>query len=178
VFGLLEGKNVNLRIQEKEDLPLIAEWINDPEFMGEYDIIQQVSKTELEKRITSAPPELKSFLIEKKDETKIGAIACVPKGSIFEINYGLISGERNKGYGTEAIKIIVDYIFLSKDTVRVQAHTDVRNEASQKVLQKVGFKKEGIVRKGFFIRGEWRDCCLYSILREEWKEPKILTKTT
>jgi RimJ/RimL family protein N-acetyltransferase len=177
VFGLLEGKNVNLRIQEKEDSPLIAEWINDPEFMGEYDIIQQVSKTELEKRVTSARPELKSFLIEKKDGTKIGAIACVPKGSIFEINYGLISGERNKGYCTEAIKIIVDYIFLSKDTVRVQAHTDARNEASQKALEKAGFKREGIVRKGFFIRGEWRDCYLYSILREEWKEPKILTKT-
>jgi len=174
---LLEGKNVNLRIQEKEDSPLIAEWINDPEFMGEYDIIQQVSKTELEKRVTSARPELKSFLIEKKDGTKIGAIACVPKGSIFEINYGLISGERNKGYCTEAIKIIVDHIFLSKDTVRVQAHTDARNEASQKALEKAGFKREGIVRKGFFIRGEWRDCYLYSILREEWKEPKILTKT-
>ena len=71
MFGLLEGKNVNLRIQEKEDLPLIAEWINDPEFMGEYDIIQQVSKTELEKLVNSAPPELRSFLIEKKDGTKL-----------------------------------------------------------------------------------------------------------
>jgi ribosomal-protein-alanine N-acetyltransferase len=141
---LLEGKDVNLRIQEKEDLPLVAEWINDPEFMGEYDIIQQVSKTELEKRVTSAPPELKSFLIEKKDGTKIGAIACYPVGNLFEISYGLISGERNKGYCTEAVKIIVDYIFLSKDTVRVQAHTDVRNEASQKVLEKAGFKKERV----------------------------------
>ena len=174
---MLEGKNVKLRIQEKEDLSLIAEWINDPEFMGEYDIIQQVSKTELEKRVTSAPPELKSFLIEKKDGTKIGAIACCPRGEIFEINYGLISGERNKGYCTEAVKIIVDYVFLSKDTVRVQARTDVRNEASQKVLEKTGFKKEGLIRKAAFIRGDWRDLFIYSILRDEWKEPKILTKT-
>jgi len=174
---LLEGKNVNLRIQEKEDLPLIAEWINDPEFMGEYDIIQQVSKTELEKRVTSAPPELKSFLIEKKDGTKIGAIACVPKGSIFEINYGLISGERNKGYCTEAIQIILDYIFLSKDTVRVQAHTDARNEASQRVLEKACFKREGTIRNCYFNRGAWRDYHLYSILREEWKQPKTLART-
>jgi ribosomal-protein-alanine N-acetyltransferase len=50
--------------------------------------------------------------------------------------------------------------------------------ASQKVLQKVGFKKEGIIRKSVFARGEWRDRALYSILREEWKEPKIPTKTT
>jgi ribosomal-protein-alanine N-acetyltransferase len=49
--------------------------------------------------------------------------------------------------------------------------------ASQRVLEKAGFKKEGIVRKCIFIRGEWRDEFLYSILREEWKEPQILTKT-
>jgi len=45
-------------------------------------------------------------------------------------------------------------------------------------LEKVGFAKEGTIRKFFFMRGEWRDAYLYGILREEWKEPKILTKTT
>jgi ribosomal-protein-alanine N-acetyltransferase len=49
--------------------------------------------------------------------------------------------------------------------------------ASQKVLEKNGFKKEGTIRKEEFVRGEWRDKYLYSILREEWKEPRILTKT-
>jgi RimJ/RimL family protein N-acetyltransferase len=61
--------------------------------------------------------------------------------------------------------------------VRVQAITGVDNFASQRVLEKAGFTKEGIIRKSAFIRGEWKDGCLYSILREEWKEPKILTKT-
>jgi RimJ/RimL family protein N-acetyltransferase len=37
--------------------------------------------------------------------------------------------------------------------------------------------KEGTLRKSFFMRGEWRDSYIYSILREEWKEPKILTGT-
>jgi len=50
--------------------------------------------------------------------------------------------------------------------------------ASQKVLQKAGFRKEWIIRKSVFSRGEWRDRALYSILREEWKEPRILAKTT
>jgi len=71
---------------------------------------------------------------------------------------------------------MVDYLFLSKDMIRIQAHTELRNIASQKVLQEAGLKKEGAIRKLFFIRGEWRDALLYSILREEWKEPKILTK--
>jgi ribosomal-protein-alanine N-acetyltransferase len=52
----------------------------------------------------------------------------------------------------------------------------VRNVGSQKVLEKAGFKKEGTIRKLFFLRGQLRDACLYSILREEWKEPKILTR--
>jgi RimJ/RimL family protein N-acetyltransferase len=42
---------------------------------------------------------------------------------------------------------------------------------SQKVLEKVGFKNEGTLFKGLFMRGEYRDLFLYSILREEWKEP-------
>jgi RimJ/RimL family protein N-acetyltransferase len=72
---------------------------------------------------------------------------------------------------------MVDYLFLSKDVMRVQACTDARNVASQRVLEKAGFKKEGTLRKFLFIRGEFRDACVYSIIREEWKEPRILTKT-
>lgn len=175
---MLEGKNVNLRIVEKEDLPLWAEWVNDPELFGEYLPLRQRSKTDLEKQYDKSPPEAKSFFIEKKDGTKVGGIIHFLVGELLEIGYALMPSERRKGYCTEAVDIMVDYLFLSKDIVRIQAHTDVRNVASQKLLEKVGFKKEGTVRKSIFIRGEWRDCYLFSILREEWKEPKILAKTT
>ena len=74
--------------------------------------------------------------------------------------------------------IMTDYLFLSKDIVRIQAHTDVRNEGSQSTLEKVGFKKEGIIGKHDFVYGKWIDDYIYSILREEWKEPRILTKKT
>jgi RimJ/RimL family protein N-acetyltransferase len=101
-----------------------------------------------------------------------------PAGRQLEIGYSLVPSERGKGYCTEAVNIMVDYLFLSKESRRIQAHTDLRNVASQKVLEKVGFRKEGTLRKNLFVRGEWRDAYLYSILREEWKDPKILTKTT
>jgi RimJ/RimL family protein N-acetyltransferase len=116
-------------------------------------------------------------LIEKKDGTKIGLIVLELEGEVQEIGYGMIPNERGKGYCTEAVKIAVDYLFLSKPIVRIQAHTNVRNVASQRVLEKAGFEKEGIVRKRIFVRGEWKDEFLYSILREEWKEPRILTRT-
>jgi RimJ/RimL family protein N-acetyltransferase len=178
---LLEGKNVNLRVMEKEDLPLYAEWDNNPEFYGELFAPVQRSRAEIEKSFSEPGLfEGKRFIIEKKDGTKIGWIVHFsmlhPMGKFLEIGYALAPNERGKGYCTEAAKIMVDYLFLSKEIACVQAIIDVRNTASQKVLENAGFQKEGTIRKRFSIRGEWRDGILYSILREEWKEPKILTK--
>jgi len=179
---LLEGKNVNLRIMEKEDFPLLIEWLSEPEFWGEFVFPLQRSRTEMEKVLSEpGPHEFKDFLIEKKDGTKIGWIssyyALHPMGKTLEIGYSLISSERGKGYCSEAAQIMVDYLFLSKENPCIQAVTHVKNTASQRVLEKVGFKREGIMRKRSFVRGEWTDMILFSILREEWKEPKILTRT-
>jgi RimJ/RimL family protein N-acetyltransferase len=175
---LLEGKSINLRIVEREDLPLLADWANDPAFLGDFVWLPQQSKAEWEKKYDNLPSDTKWFFIEKKDGTKIGTMFHFPRGSAMEIGYVLIPGERGKGYGTEAVKIIVDYLFLSKEIVRVQAVTDPDNLVSQKVLQKSGFRKEGTIRKSTFIRGEWRDGCMYSILREEWKKPGALNITS
>jgi ribosomal-protein-alanine N-acetyltransferase len=178
VFGLLEGKTVNLRLREKEDMPLFTEWNNNLEFFGEFMWFPQVSRAEREKRYDALTSDTKMFLIEKKDGTKIGYVYHFLNGNLLEIGYNLVPNERRKGYCTEAVRIIVDYLFLSKEIRRIQAQTHPRNVASQKVLEKAGFTKEGTLRKSYFGRGEWIDSLIYSILREEWKEPKILTKTT
>jgi ribosomal-protein-alanine N-acetyltransferase len=177
---LLEGKNVNLTVVEKEDLPLLADWNSNLTLLGEYVWLPQLSRTELQKRYDNFSSDNKWFLISKKDDAKIGYIAHFPASEQLgiEIGYVMLPSERGKAYCTEAVKIIVDYLFLSKDITRIQALTDVRNVGSQRVLKKAGFSREGTLRKSTFIRGEWRDNFVYSILREEWKEPKILTKTT
>jgi RimJ/RimL family protein N-acetyltransferase len=172
---MLQGKTVNLKVVEKEDLPLVAEWFNNPEFSGEYDPLdEQQTRTDVERRYDNLSPEAKWFIIEKKDGNKIGFIGNFLIGRLQEVGYALVSNERNKGYGTEAVKIIVDYLFLSKDIIRIQAGTNVENKPSQRVLEKAGFTREGIVRKEMFVRGKWTDFYRYSILREEWKKPKIL----
>jgi RimJ/RimL family protein N-acetyltransferase len=173
---LLEGKTVNLRVVERGDLPLLAEWSNNPEYVGEFVWLPQQSRTEWEKRYDGLTSDTKWFFVEKKDGTKIGTMFHWLIGNLMEISCVLTSDERGKGYGTEATKLLVDYLFLSRNLIRIQAHTDARNTVSQKALQNAGFKKEGIIRKSVFARGEWRDRALYSILREEWKEPGILTK--
>jgi ribosomal-protein-alanine N-acetyltransferase len=177
---LLEGKDVNLRVVEKEDLQLLADWNSTIDVLGEYVCFPQQTRTDLEKRYDNFTSDSRWFLIEKKDGAKVGYIAHFPAAEKLgvEIGYVIVPGERSKGHCTEAVKIMVDYLFLSKDIVRVQAHTDIGNAGSQKVLEKAGFSREGTLRKSSFIRGEWRDNFVYSILREEWKEPKTMTRTS
>ena len=176
---MLEGKNVDLKIVEKEDLPMLHEWFNTPEFQGRYNSLDaQESKTDIERRYEKLGSEKAWFLILKKDRSKIGFLGMGLVGPYWEIGYVLIPSERGKGYCTEATQLAVDYLFMSKDIVRVQAATHIDNVASQKVLEKVGFQREGKIRKGIFAWSKWGDLYLYSILREDWKEPKILARKT
>jgi RimJ/RimL family protein N-acetyltransferase len=155
----------------------ITEWNNNSEFYGEYAPLTEFSQTEMEKLFENTENK-QWFIIEKKDESKIGFIGYFPKDDCLEIGYALLPSERKKGYCTEAVMIIVDFLFLSRDIVRIQAYTDVMNVASHKVLNKANFKKEGVLRKFRFVRGEWKDYAVFSILREEWKQPRIIRKST
>lgn len=161
---------------EKADLPLVVKWANDPSFGGEFEPLEQVTLGEIERWLEQLPTGEKWFMIEKKDGTKIGHVMHKPVNRHYTIGYRVLSVERNKGYCTEAVQILIDYLFLSANVVRVQAETNPANRASQRVLEKTGFKKEGVIRKSVFIRGEWHDGVMYSILREEWKAPRILKK--
>ena len=173
---MLEGKNVRLRALEKEDLPLFTEWNNDPTYAGEFEPFEQRSLAETEKWFAGLRTEEKWFIIEKKDGMKIGQIICSPKDHHYSVGYRIVPNERNKGYCTEAVKIVVDHLFLSTNIVRVESEASPKNVASIKVLEKAGFTREGLIRKSVYINGEWKDGALYSILRDEWKEPKILKK--
>ena len=183
---MLEGKTVNLRVMEREDVDFLAEHLNNINCMGEYwSNIEQVSKSELMKGYDNPSNlfillEAKKFIIQKKDGTRIGEIRHFldKPHHLMELACWLVPSERKKGYATEATQLMVDYLFLSKEIARIQAIVDVKNLASQRVLEKAGFQREGTVRDGYFNRGEWRSEYLYGILRREWKEPKILTRTT
>ena len=173
---------MNLRLMEKDDVDFMVQLRNDID-SNAYVSVKQISRTEAMREFDNPTPlalitERTCFIIEKKEGTKIGYIRqwIVQPSRHVEIGYFMVPSERGKGYCSEALQIVVDYLFLSKDIVRIQAGTDVRNKASQKVLENAGFVREGIVRKSAFNRGEWFDGYLYSILREEWKEPRILSK--
>jgi RimJ/RimL family protein N-acetyltransferase len=173
---------VNLRVMEREDIDFLVECGNDMRCMGKYWPDEQRSKSDWVKmfdHLQSRSNDFKVFIIQKKDGTSIGDIhhGLSQPHNLMEIHYWLVQKERNRGYATEAVQLMVDYLFLSKELVRIQAITDVRNKSSQRVLEKAGFQIEGTIRNCYFNRGAWRNYYLYSILRAEWKEPKILIET-
>jgi len=171
---------------EKDDIDFVFECFNDIDFWAENPSYGQVSKSRLMGDLFDNPPnwvvvcERKMFVIQKKDGTKIGIAWHLYNAPYWkmEIIGFLIPSERGKGYGTEAAQLMVDSLFLFENFVRIQATVNVGNKASLRILEKAGFQREGTIRKFLFVKGVWTDYHLLSILREEWKEPKILTKTT
>ncbi|OVA15512.1 GNAT domain [Macleaya cordata] len=116
-------------------------------------------------------PWYKAICLKNKP---IGAISVLPnigedrcRG---EVGYVLASKHWGKGIATLAVKMVVDSIF--KDWLhleRLEALVDVENLGSQRVLQKAGFQKEGVLRKYFIQKGRTRDMVMYSFLSTDSK---------
>jgi RimJ/RimL family protein N-acetyltransferase len=120
--------------------------------MGEYEPLRQEKKTELKKTYDNLK-DARWFFVQKKDGTKIGYVAHFLATGETELGYFIVPDERGKGYVSETIEIMVDYVFLSRDVVRIQAKADPENVASWKALEKVGFKG-GCPEKGFLLQRE------------------------
>lgn len=86
-----------------------------------------------------------------------------------EMGYSVAREHWNKGYVTEAAGAVVDQAFATHaDLNKVLARADVENAASQRVMEKIGMKKEGVLRQHRVERGEAIDEAWYGILRSEW----------
>jgi RimJ/RimL family protein N-acetyltransferase len=74
-----------------------------------------------------------------------------------------------KGYGTEAIELVLDHVFGTTALHRVSLDVHSFNERARHVYKKVGFVEEGVLRDALFWDGEWHDSVVMSILRTEWR---------
>lgn len=88
-----------------------------------------------------------------------------------EIGIALFPDHRGHGVGTEAQRLLVEYLFNTTTAHRIQAGTEVDNIAEQTALERVGFRREGVNCGHHFRAGEWRDSVMYAVLRGE-QEPK------
>ena len=168
---------MNLRVVEKEELGSFTDFLNDLSVGSENMPILQQSRGKVAEKFDKLSSDERWFFVETKDGGKIGWISHSLIGGCTTVEYALVPAARNRGYGTEAVRIMVDYLFLSQNITRIQAEALTENSASQRVLEKAGFVREGIRRKASFVRGRWQDDVLFSLLREEWQTPKLLTKS-
>jgi [ribosomal protein S5]-alanine N-acetyltransferase len=90
----------------------------------------------------------------------------VAKGAIYEIGIALFPEHRGHGVGTTAQRLLVEYLFDTTPAHRLEAYTEVDNVVEQRALEKVGFEREGVLRKVVFRAGKWRDGTLYALLRD------------
>jgi RimJ/RimL family protein N-acetyltransferase len=85
------------------------------------------------------------------------------------LGYCLSDAAWGHGYATEAARALLRWAFDTLDLNRVQAETDTRNLASARVLEKVGFVREGMLREDCIVNGEVSDSWVFGLLRREWR---------
>jgi RimJ/RimL family protein N-acetyltransferase len=74
-----------------------------------------------------------------------------------------------QGYATEAARAMLGWAYDTLDLNRVQAETDTRNVGSARVLEKLGFAREGTLREDCIVNGDVSDSWVYGLLRREWR---------
>ncbi|MGN6473149.1 MAG: GNAT family N-acetyltransferase [Mycobacteriales bacterium] len=90
-----------------------------------------------------------------------------PNGACWNIGIWITPDARGRGHGSEAQRLLADYLFAHTTYERVEAGTESGNVGEQKALEKAGFTREGVLRSACFRDGRWRDMVLYSKLRGE-----------
>jgi ribosomal-protein-alanine N-acetyltransferase len=88
-----------------------------------------------------------------------------------ELGYALGSRHWGQGYAYEALRALLDYGFRELDLNRVEADVDPLNIASGRVLEKLGFRKEGYMPERWIVHGELADTVNYGLLKRYWDAP-------
>lgn len=87
---------------------------------------------------------------------------------IVEIGFTLAEKYQGNGYASEAVKALFSFIFDVQGKHKVIAFTDVRNEKSIRLLERVGMRREGHLLENYMSKGQWVDEYQYSLLHSEW----------
>ncbi|WP_121745239.1 GNAT family protein [Streptomyces sp. E2N166] len=89
------------------------------------------------------------------------------------LGYCLDDAMWGNGYATEAAHALLQWAFDTLDLNRVQAETDTRNVASARVLEKIGFVREGTLREDCVVNGEVSDSWVFGLIRREWRPSTV-----
>lgn len=87
-----------------------------------------------------------------------------------EIGYTLDKKYRGKGFATEAVSAVINYLVTSLNKHRIVASIDPLNVDSIKLIERLGFRKEAHFVKSLFFQGKWVDDLVYALLAKEWEQ--------
>jgi len=174
----LYGREVYLRPLEQEDLERCTRWVNDPDltqflYLGAFPM-NSVQENEWFQTMCQSKNVILLAICTGENDTHIGMTGL--HGIDFVSRFatlGIFIGEKNmqgEGYGTEAIELVLKHAFLTLNLNRVELTSMEFNERALGCYNKIGFVKEGCLRKKQYKQGKYCDEIVFSILRSEWQD--------
>lgn len=175
---MLFGSKVKLLPLQKEFLPTMVKWFNDPEvsvFLNWYRPMLIDNEEEWYRSSQKDNNCVHFAIMLKGDDPKdlpIGNCSTTldQKNRVGKV--GIVIGDRNywgMSFGTDAMRLLVKYNFFTLNMERVELETFAFNIRAIKSYKKVGFIEEGCRRKAHFINGQYHDVIIMGLLRSEWK---------
>jgi RimJ/RimL family protein N-acetyltransferase len=107
-------------------------------------------------------------IAEAPGDRFLGAIGVRPiEEHRASIGYWVAPAERGRGVATQAVRLLARWALIRLSLQRLELYHFVGNDASARVAEKAGFQREGVLRAYVVVRGEPRDCVMYSLLRSD-----------
>jgi diamine N-acetyltransferase len=172
----LIGERVYLRPVKPEDLVHIRKWANDPELRrltGEVKPMTPAGAEAFLEKVYNDPDRVWFIIATKGNDAPIGEAGLLrmfPPWRTTDLT--IIIGEkdaRGKGYGTEAINLLLNYAFGHLNFHRVAVGVVGFNTDALRFYETVGFHREGVQRDGYFYDHQYHDFVMMSILEDEFR---------
>lgn len=174
-----QGKRVSLRGVEPSDAETFVQWNLDSGMARDVDFIwppvsrAQVSKEVGELSLKKLEDDAFVWMLEDASGTAVGLIRtfqCDHRAGTFRYGLNVSAEHRRLGYAREAVLLVLRYYFseLRYQKCTVGVHAD--NEASVALHERLGFRREGTLRRMGFSGGRHFDIHMYGITREEWEQ--------
>lgn len=174
---LFKSKRLILRKMAEGDIDIYNQWRNDIEVMyytsTDLDVYNiEETKNFVTEVILGSQLSKCYLVIERKNNKPIGVVSLINidyKNQNAECIIDIGDKEAwGKGYGTEAMKLLLDYAFLEMNLHRIFLRVFSFNERAIKLYERLGFQQEGIFIESVFRDGKWHDIIQMSILQNEY----------
>jgi RimJ/RimL family protein N-acetyltransferase len=167
----IEGEDVSLRTIEEEDIPVLQEWITDRRIWrptGRSWPFNREQEREWFEEVVCGDDSVELLISADADPLGVVGLDSVDDESRrAELGYWVAPEHQRQGYGTEAAALLVEHGFDQLGLHKITARVFAFNEPSRRVLERLGFVREGTHRDDVFVDGEFHDTYWYGLLAAE-----------